>query len=91
MAAAPLRRLRASRTISSPVRFSLASSKSAKALRTCPCGGTVRAVVIYELNKQGVRVSPKREIEHGCDSCDDHKLIDMRDVWPDQAPQGALF
>ena len=58
---------------------------------TCPCGGSVRAVVIYSVNKQGVRVGDKREIGHGCDKCYDYKLIDIRDVFPDQAPQEALF
>jgi hypothetical protein len=30
--------------------------------RSCPCGSTVRAVVIYEINKRGIRISDKREI-----------------------------
>ena len=59
--------------------------------RTCPCGGTVRAVVMYAVNPKGVRTSSKREIGHGCNTCYDHKLVDIRDVFPDQAPQGALF
>jgi hypothetical protein len=59
--------------------------------RTCPCGGTVRAVVLDEVNKCGIRVSPKREIGRGCQKCYDYKLIEMRDVFPDQASQGTLF
>jgi hypothetical protein len=47
---------------------------------TCSCGDTVRAVVIYEVNKRGIRVSDRREIGHACNKCDDYKLINMRDV-----------
>jgi hypothetical protein len=59
--------------------------------RTCRCGGRVTAVVTYQINKQGVRVTPRREIGHGCDTCLDYKLINIADVLPDEAPQGVLF
>jgi hypothetical protein len=59
--------------------------------RTCACGGSVRAVVIYELDRRGVRVGNKREVGWGCDSCYNCKLIETQDVWPDEAPQEMLF
>jgi hypothetical protein len=33
--------------------------------RTCTCGGSVRAVVIYTVNSKGVRTGDKREIGWG--------------------------
>jgi hypothetical protein len=54
-------------------------------------GGRVVAVVAYEINKRGVRVSQEREIGHGCQKCCDYKLIDISDVFPDEASQTVLF